>query len=451
MRKIFRWGLFGRSFLLLVALMLANLLIWSHAHRNMSIEPQARDIADQIVTAVNITRAALVYAAPIRRRYLLMDLATNEGIRIYPRNPADRTEPMPDTALMQWVAIEINRQLGPDTQIKWSVNQLPGIWVSFSLNNDSYWVVLERTRAERTDGAQWLGWSLAALLLSLSGAALIVGFVNQPLTRLLRATQALARGEQPEKLPEDRGTDLIRDVYASFNRMVSDLDRAESDRNLMLAGISHDLRTPLARIRLELEMLPLPDEARAGIEADLSQITHILRQFMDYVQPTGYRPTVLEASNALSSLVDRERERIEAMGGRLHARIDPGLVVCMDIGDLQRVVSNVIDNARKYGRHEGEPPLLDISARRDGDFVRIELCDRGPGIPETEHEAILRPFVRGTEARTNTGGAGLGMSIVQRLVRSGGGQIQLRNRDDGGLCVTLLLPNCSWKRNAADR
>lgn len=451
MRKPFRWGLFTRSFLLLNVLMLVNLLVWSHAHRNMAIEPRANDIAQQIVTAVNLTRAALSYAAPIRRRYLLMDLATNEGIRIYPRNPGDRTEPMPDTALMQWVAMEITERLGPETQIKWTVNQLPGIWVSFSLDTDNYWLVLERTRTERIDGAQWLGWTLAALLLSLSGAALIVAFVNQPLALLIRATQALARGEKPEPLPEDRGVDRIRDVYASFNRMVNDLDRAEADRNLMLAGISHDLRTPLSRIRLELEMLPIAPQARAGIEADLNQITHILRQFMDYAQPAGRDRSLINASQELAALVTRERARTEAEGGRLNARIDDNLMLRIDPNDLVRVLSNLIDNARKYGHLADAPARIDLTAHVDGQHVRITVCDRGPGIPASEHVTILRPFVRGEAARTDTGGAGLGMAIVQRLVTAAGGQITLHSRDGGGLCVELRLPRHDWKRQARDR
>src|SRR5690606_13283944 len=102
-----------------------------------------------------------------------------------------------------------------------------------------------------------------------------------------RAAQALARGEPPPVLPEDIGPDEIRSVNASFNRMVSELARAEADRALMLAGISHDLRTPLARIRLEAEMSPMSEEAREGIDHDLAQIDHTIGQFMEYARPAS--------------------------------------------------------------------------------------------------------------------------------------------------------------------
>ncbi len=440
MRKLLRPGLFARSFLLLNLLMVANLVIWSHAHRSMAIEPQAREIAQQIVTAVNTTRAALVYAAPIRRRYLLLDLATNEDIRIVQRDLGDRTHPLPDTALMQWVDREVKRRLGADTQIAWSVNDAPGIWVSLDIRNDNYWIKLDRSRAERETGSQWLGWFVASLLLSLAGAAVIGGFVNRPLTRLIRATRSLARGQMPEALPENRGADRIRDVYAAFNRMVRDLAQADADRSLMLAGLSHDLRTPVTRIRLELELLDLDPAARAGIESDLDQIRHILKQAMDFAQPQPGTPERLDITQVLQEWLPHERSVTEALGGELYHRLEPGLVARIDPGDLRRCLANLIDNARKYGHGPRQAAQIDIMANRQNGEVIIQVCDRGPGIPDDELHSVLRPFVRGNRARTDAEGAGLGMAIVQRLIQNAGGRIALQNRADGGLCVNVILP-----------
>src|SRR5690606_24312862 len=372
MRKVSRWGLFGRTFLLLTALMLASLAAWLQAFRNMEIEPRAHQMAQQIVTAVNITRAALVYSAPIRRRFLLLDLATNEGIQIYPRDPGDRTEALPDTDLLNWAAAQLSRQLGPDPQVMWAVNDRPGLWVSFSIEGANYWAVLERARAERHDGVQWLGWALAALLLSLMGAAVIVGFVNRPLSRLARATQTLSRGEIPAPLPEDSGPDEIRSVNASFNRMVRDLDRAESERALTLAGISHDLRTPLARIRLEIEMTPMTQEARDGIDHDLAQIDHTIGQFMEYARPATTSKEAVNVSQIISALAARERAVTEARGGTLEASIDPDLWVKITPSDLQRAVSNLIENARKYGLSSDGSARIEIKAFARSQKVHLE-------------------------------------------------------------------------------
>lgn len=443
MRKVSRWGLFGRTFLLLTALMLASLAAWLQAFRNMEIEPRAHQMAQQIVTAVNITRAALVYSAPIRRRFLLLDLATNEGIQIYPRDPGDRTEPLPDTDLLQWAAAQISRQLGPDTQVMWAVNDMPGLWVSFSIEGDNYWAVLERARAERHDGVQWLGWGLAALLLSLMGAAVIVGFVNRPLSRLARATQALSRGETPAPLPEDSGPDEIRSVNASFNRMVRDLDRAEADRALMLAGISHDLRTPLARIRLEVEMSPMTQEARDGIDHDLAQIDHTIGQFMEYARPATTSKEAVNVSQVISALATRERAVTEARDGTLEASIEPDLWVKITPSDLQRAVSNLIENARKYGLSPDGSAHIQVKAYARGQKVHLEIHDSGPGISEEERERLIRPFVRGTQARTDAGGAGLGLAIVRRLISPAAGTLDLKHRPEGGLSACIILPRSS--------
>lgn len=440
MRRPSRWGLFGRTFLLLVALMLASTAVWVQAFRNMELEPRAHQMAQQIVTAVNITRAALVYSAPIRRRFLLLDLATNEGIQIYPRDDADRIEPLPNTEFLRRLKHDLMQQLGPQTQIMWAVNGVPGLWVSFTIEGDKYWAVMARDRAERHAGIKWLGWGLAAVLLSLAGAAVIVGFVNRPLSRLARATQALSRGETPAPLPEDKGPSEIRSVNASFNRMVSDLDRAEADRALMLAGISHDLRTPLARIQLEVEMSPMSDAARSGIEHDLGQIEHTIDQFMEYARPSTLTHDVTDVSQIMLELVKREDGYTQARGGTFNAEIASGLKARIAPSSLQRAIGNLVENARKYGRSDDGELRLEVKAFPAGRMIHIEVCDSGPGISDEERQRLVRPFVRGTQARTDAGGAGLGMAIVRRLLAPAGGTLSLHNRPEGGLCARIVLP-----------
>lgn len=446
-RFITRFGLFGRTFLLLTALMLASMAAWLQAFRNMEIEPRAHQTAQQIITAVNITRAALVYSAPIRRRFLLLDLATNEGIQIYPRDPGDRKQPLPPESTLQRVAHEIRAQLGPATQVMWEVNDMPGLWVSFSIDNDDYWVVLERARTERRADVQWLGWGMAALLLSMLGAGVIVGFVNRPLSRLARATQTLSRGETPAPLPEETGPDEIRSVNASFNRMVSELDRTEADRALMLAGISHDLRTPLARIRLEIEMSPMTDGARSAIDDDMAQIDHTIGQFMEYARPATPPDEAIDISGLINELVTRERQHTESRGGQLEAVIEPGLLVRIVPSDLQRVLTNLVENARKYGHAPNVPVKLTIVLHTQGSNVVIEVSDRGPGISATDLPRLGRPFTRGSQARTDAGGAGLGLAIVRRLLAPAGGSLALTERPGGGLTVRIVLPLAGIERS----
>ena len=211
-----RLGLFGRTFLLLAALMLVSLGAWLQVF--FSMEPARQPDGAAVITAVNITRTALIYSHDGERSKLLLDLATNEGIQVYPREVTDYAEALPDDDYWQRVAQHIRTRFGPETQIAWGVNQVPGFWVSFQIEKELYWLVFEREQIGLTGGIEWLGWGATALLLSLVGAAVSVGFVNRPLSRLARAAQVLSRGETPAPLPE-QGPLEIRDLNASFNRM----------------------------------------------------------------------------------------------------------------------------------------------------------------------------------------------------------------------------------------
>jgi signal transduction histidine kinase len=295
-----RLGLFSRSFLLLAALMLVSLGAWLQVFFGMEEGPRAVQMAQRVATAVSITRSALIYAPTSVRPALLLDLATKESLRVQPREGADVMEPLPDSNYWRRVASEIKQRLGPTTQIEWTVNQTPGIWVSFEINNDQYWLVFDREQLGLTAGIEWFGWGATALLLALIGAAVSVRFVNRPLAQLAKVAQQLARGENPSPLPE-KGPLEIREMNIAFNRMARDLRQTEADREIMLAGISHDLRTPLARMRLEIEMSAVDDEARQAIDEDLGQIDHSIGQLMEYARPAGVVPgaTCTNASAAI--------------------------------------------------------------------------------------------------------------------------------------------------------
>ncbi|HLV29253.1 MAG TPA: HAMP domain-containing protein, partial [Burkholderiaceae bacterium] len=277
----FRLGLFSRSFLLLASLMLVSLGAWLQVFFSMEEGPRARQMAQRVTTAVSITRSALVYAPTSVRPALLLDLATKESLRVQPREPSDVLEALPQSNYWDHVAAQIRDKLGAQTQVMWSVNQTPGVWVSFEINDDHYWLVFEREQLALTAGVEWLGWGATALLLALIGAAVSVRFVNRPLAQLAKVAQQLARGETPSPLPE-KGPAEIRDMNIAFNRMARDIRQAEADREIMLAGISHDLRTPLARMRLEIEMSNVSDDTRSAIDEDLAQIDHSIDQLMEY-------------------------------------------------------------------------------------------------------------------------------------------------------------------------
>lgn len=431
-------GLFWRTFFLLGFLIAASLLTWVMSFRVVERTPRAQQMAAQVISIVTITRAALTHSAPDLRRELLFDLASNEGIRVYPLEATDVVERAPDSGLMPVLEASVKARLGNDTKFAGKVNDVAGFWVSFKIDEDEYWLRLDRERIERVSNIQWVGWGTITLLLSLIGAVFISRLINQPLASLTQATRAMAKGQQPKPLPE-KGPTEIREANRSFNQMVADLNRIESDRAIILAGISHDLRTPLARMLLEVEMARLTDDAREGMQSDLAQMDAIIGQFLEYAKPA--EATRLAPVDLSALLTDCAREAGRIADVRVSTNISEAVNVLGNAVDLKRVLGNLVENARRYGKTV-DTGIADISidCRIEGNNAVLEIADGGLGIPEAEMERLLRPFTRLDSARGQANGAGLGLAIVERTIKRHGGKLRLRNRQGGGLAIEIVLP-----------
>jgi len=431
-------GLFWRTFFLLGFLIAASLLTWVMSFRVVERTPRAEQMAAQVISIVTITRAALTHSAPDLRRELLFDLASNEGIRVYPLEKTDVVESAPDSGLMPLLETSVKARLGNDTQFAGKVNDVAGFWVSFKIDEDKYWLRLDRERIERVSNIQWLGWGTVTLLLSLIGAVFISRLINQPLASLTQATRAMAKGQQPKPLPE-KGPTEIREANRSFNQMVADLNRIESDRAIILAGISHDLRTPLARMQLELEMAGLKDEAREGMQSDLTQMDAIIGQFLEYAKPANSAQLASLDFSALLADCAREAGRISDVS--VTTDIDKDIGVQGSAVDLKRVIGNLVENARRYGKTDNTGIAhISIGCHVENNQAVLVIADRGLGIPESEIQQLLRPFTRLDSARGQANGAGLGLAIVERTIKRHHGKLRLYNRKEGGLAIEIALP-----------
>ncbi|MDP3785631.1 MAG: histidine kinase dimerization/phospho-acceptor domain-containing protein, partial [Undibacterium sp.] len=283
----FTWlssALFWRTFLLLAILVSASMTAWFLSYKLVERKPRAEQLAGKIAAMVTITRAALTYSAADKRHELLLDLADSEGIRIYLREESDLILAPEPNAFFNELSHLLRAKLGADTQFARSVNEEVGFWVSFTIESDQYWLILERDKLYGELGLQILGWASISLFFALIIAIFISRFINDPLARLSVAARTLALGGHPAPLPES-GPKEIRETNLSFNRMVADLAQVEADRAVILAGISHDLRTPITRMQLEVEMAGFDETARSGMQSDLVQMDAIIQQFLDYAKP----------------------------------------------------------------------------------------------------------------------------------------------------------------------
>jgi len=431
-------SLFWRTFFLQALLLAGCVLAWTETLHKLEFEPRAVQTAAQVASVVNLSRAAVMHTDAIDRVALFKTMKDQEHVTLLPREPQDSFEPQDSDDISQHIAHEVMARLGPGTVVAKSVNGVAGFWVGFAIEQDRYWLKTERARFDQTTGQTWLVWLLTAAVLSLAGAAWIAGLINRPLKNLAFAAKRVRTGDfEASQLDETVSTHEIRAVNVGFNRMTQKLAQIEQDRAVMLAGISHDLRTPLARLRLEIELSVEDPEAREHMADDITQIDAIIGKFLDYARPGSMALTPVPLNAVVEDLLRPWRKRADV---QLRVALQEGLMVQADPVELQRVISNLLENADRYGKTIDSAQLqIDISARQQGKKVLLRIRDHGPGVPQAQLKQLTTPFFRGETGRTASNSTGLGLAIVEQTIARMGGAFELSNAHSGGLYANILL------------
>lgn len=434
-----RHSLFLRTFGLIALLLTASLLSWLWLLHQAQRGPDAARFATEAASLVNLTRAGLMSASEAERSLLLDMLDQDENIRVLAATPQDRVNLWPSDRGPQNLAIELQQRM-PGVQLAREVNGVQGVWLGFDIDADPYWLMLGEDRLQRHQSGLVLGgWLLAALALSVVGALGISVRVQRPLLRLGQRLRAVAAGEAVALLPETGPQELVR-VHRQFNQMARELARLEQDRAIALAGISHDLRTPLARVRLELEMAPLDPDVRRALEDDLTQIDQRIGQFVEFARPSPAGPwTPLDLPTLIPDILASLPLPEGAGTPQYQLKLPAGLHWSGPRSSVERILSNLVLNALHYGRDALGRVELVVSAHREGAAVVLTVRDRGPGVPAEDLERLVRPFERGNTARSGTAGSGLGLAIVRQIARRHGGDLRLSLPADGGLCLQIWL------------
>jgi len=260
-------------------------------------------------------------------------------------------------------------------------------------------------------------------------------YITKPFStqELLARIRSVLRRRAPEPVSET-GPREIRTLSSAFNQMSADLKRLDEDRALLLAGVSHDLRTPLARIRLGLEMLGDKSDPSLmeGMVQDIADIDAVINQFLDFARISGEQSaaTACNPDDIVNDVVERYKRQSVDVSARCGG-LPP---MPMKSLAIQRLLTNLIDNALRHGG-----PQVEIETSLHGTHARLSVFDRGPGIPAADAERMLQPFTRLNAARS-TSGSGLGLAIVDRIAKMHHGSVQLLPRAGGGLEARVELP-----------
>lgn len=329
----------------------------------------------------------------------------------------------------------IAKEVGPDYRASAdTVSMRPERYqVHFTLHDGSL-LTLEVIPRGVMPMAQWLPFMLALqLLLLLACTWAAVRMATRPLTQLAHAAESITPTAEGLQLNEEGPTEVAQAAIA-FNTMQARISRHLKERLHILASISHDLQTPITRMRLRAEALDEGEE-RSKLLKDLHEMEHLVREGVAYARSAhggAETPVRMHVGAFLESLVFDYQDVGKPV--RLAESVDGAAMVRQQA--LRRVLGNLIDNAIKYGGG------AEVGAWRSAQgALCIAVSDRGPGIPAAELEQVLQPFYRLEASRNrDTGGAGLGLAIAAQLTRAIGGELVLANREGGGLAATITLP-----------
>ena len=431
--------LLSRLVLLIATLLIVSQLVSLKIFDNFEREPRAEALAQEIITVVNFTKAALYAAAPSKRIQLFREINNIGDIKVYAAYPFESIEPIPNDPFLKLVVKKITARIPSGNFVVINHYDIPGVWVSFEIDGDMFWVVVPRLITDRPFPWHWIGWGIVIAILAISGAYITTKRISRPINNLIDAADKIRNGHNVSRLPLDSVTEF-RELSEAFNEMAEVLSKVSKERKFLLASVSHDIRTPLTRIRLASEMLPSNSSAlKESLEEDIIEINDILNQFLDFAR--GFQDEPKTPIN-LGKLLKEIQTKHKRMGQtftlkKKNIRTDIPKKLFIDIRPIafQRCLDNLINNAFFYstGKVILQATLLEES-------FTISIMDNGPGIPEDQKSKLLLPFERVDEARGNKGGSGLGLTIADRIVKAHDGKLELINRPEGGLDVKITIP-----------
>jgi two-component system osmolarity sensor histidine kinase EnvZ len=420
-----------QSILLFISLLLASQVFSYYAVFNYALMPSLQQFNKILAHELNLVLDAngeLKSDAPLRRQLL-----ERLGVTVHSID-SEKSDEFNHAMTIDLMSEEMTQELDSPTEVRLMLgNESYILWMHIDkLPNSIIRIPLSELQEE--DFAPLFRNSLIMALLIIAGGWLFIRLQNRPLLALEKAAKGVGRGEIPPPLPE-KGATEIRSVTRAFNQMSKGIQELEQDRALLMAGISHDLRTPLTRIRLATEMMSPEDSYLAeGIISDTEECNEIISQFMDYLKPVNNQTFEAVYLNDIArDVASSEGGYEQEIETQIEETIKPALGNPIAI---KRAVTNLVVNAVRYGNG-----WIKVSTGMTADkkLVWVTVEDNGPGIDPSQIGKLFEPFTRGDTARGSEG-TGLGLAIVKRIVSQHSGSVVMRNRSEGGLIAQISFP-----------
>ena len=427
-------SLFGRSVMIivmpLVLLQLVSAFVFYESHWEKVSDRLARGLAGEIVA---LTELLQQYPSPEGRRATLNLAAGAFGLEASFR-PGEILANIPDPSNTDIVVNDFIRELKGAIARPFHVDTDAfdrDVAISVQLTDGVLKVIASRKRLFSSTTYVFVLWMIGTALLLFGVAAIFMRNQVRPIRRLAAAADNFGKGRDAAPSFKPEGATEVRRAAAAFIAMRDRIQRQISQRTDMLAGVSHDLRTPITRMKLQLEML----SGIKGVEhlkGDLAEMERMLEAYLAFARGEGdEQPSPVNLSNMLGDVVSQARRK----GALIDLHTEGDIVVPVRPNAFKRCVTNLVENADRYAAH------VSVRAGRRGETVEITVDDDGPGIPADKREAAFRPFYRLENSRNKqTGGVGLGLTIARDVIRGHGGEIVLGDSPAGGLRARVVLP-----------
>lgn len=420
--------LLARNIFLLITLVLASQVSIFAVYMTFVQKPRIDDGAALVASQIRILVRLLSALPESERKRELLELNGTSQDQLPPAQT--HTRPPLDYVARRFVS-RLSAELAPEEQLRWEGDAEHQIWVRLHVDDAWYWVALRGASVV----THTLPWTLICGLLSVAavpalGAYLIHRPVEQALRRLARAAHTIEEGDWPEAVPVSGPSELAK-VAEAFNRMVSTLEDLEVTRAQMLAGISHDLRTPLTKLRVAISAPEAFEAPVASAERFVEEIDAIIQQFIDFARGWGNEHPV---TGDLNALIEQLAADYAGLGHTFELSLANLPPISFRPVGMQGLLMNLMQNAVVYAG-------VGLAARTsvNGRFVIVTVEDGGAGIPDAILHTVKQPFRRGPQAEQKSG-SGLGLAIAERIAQQHGGTLDLQSHAPHGLKVVVRLP-----------
>lgn len=423
---------FGKTVFLIGLLLLINQLVSYFLVVVYVIKPTLQQTNHLIAKQIKVVFLDVGAEGSLLSKELTEKFQQVTGIDVL-TEPVAQQRGLNKAVYYQYFSDEMSRELGGPAEVRIAQDTEFVFWVR-PPQAPQYWIKIPLTGLNETDFSPLQIYILLIGVLSVAGGWWFARQLNRPLQKLQQAALRVGRGDIPEPLPEEGSTEVIA-VTQAFNHMAKGIRQLEKDRALLMAGVSHDLRTPLTRIRLASEMVSEQDGwIRDGIVNDIEDMNAIIDQFIDYIRHHKEETLLEEDLNQLVAeqiSADRLQQR-----QIVTALCSPLPKVPLRRIAIKRVLNNLIENAIKYSADEIE---VRTGYEKIRQRVYLQVRDHGPGIPPDQMQRMFEPFTQGDSAR-GSAGSGLGLAIIKKIVDMHHGEVTLHNHAFGGLVATVYLP-----------